>query len=38
MIGNQLLLQVLLLILELLIDEMKREEQGRRWRLLWPVN
>jgi len=32
------LLQVLVLIMKLLIDDMKREEQGRRWRVLWPVN
>lgn len=32
------LLQVLVLILKLLIEEMRCEEQGRRWRILWPTN
>lgn len=32
------LLQVLVLIMKLLIDDVRREEQGRRWRVLWPVN
>ncbi len=32
------LLQVLVLILKLLIDDIRAEEQGRCWRILWPVN
>ncbi|MBA7530115.1 hypothetical protein ES705_22318 [subsurface metagenome] len=32
------LLQVLVLILKLLIDDIRTEEQGRCWRILWPVN
>ncbi|MBA7532117.1 hypothetical protein ES705_24343 [subsurface metagenome] len=32
------LLQVLLLLLKLLIDDIRAEEQDRRWRILWPVN
>jgi len=31
------LLEVLLMILKLLIDDMKCEEQSRRFRLLWPT-
>ena len=32
------LLQVLVLILKLLIDDIRAEEQSRRWRILWPTN
>lgn len=32
------LLQVLLLILKLLIDDVRAEEQGRRWQVLWLTN
>jgi len=31
-------LEVLLLILKVLIDDVRREEQDRRWRVLWPTN
>ncbi|GAJ13168.1 unnamed protein product [marine sediment metagenome] len=32
------LLQALCLLMKLLIDDMKSEEQSRRWRVLWPVS
>ncbi|MBA7623197.1 hypothetical protein ES703_30590 [subsurface metagenome] len=32
------LLQVLVLILKLLIDDIRAEEQSRRWRILWSTN
>ncbi|MBA7644997.1 hypothetical protein ES703_52749 [subsurface metagenome] len=31
-------LEVLVLIMKLLIDGLRQQEQSRRWRSLWPVN